>query len=83
MNKPIILAYHSINDQRSDSLSVSTKNFRWQIEYYLKRGYKTITLEDYALKKYSDNQKILIITFLNLRAILTKQKPTIILEIHI
>jgi peptidoglycan/xylan/chitin deacetylase (PgdA/CDA1 family) len=63
MNKPIILAYHSINDQRSDSLSVSTKNFRWQIEYYLKRGYKTITLEDYALKKYSDNQKILIITF--------------------
>ena len=63
MSKPIILAYHSINDRRKDSLSVSTENFRWQIEYYLNKGYRTITLEDYHQKKYSEEQKILIITF--------------------
>jgi len=59
----VILAYHSINGQRNDSLSVHPEKFYWQIKYYLNRGYRSITLDDYYSNNYPEKTKLLIITF--------------------
>lgn len=41
----LVLEYHSINDRRYDTLSVSSETFRRQIECLLDRGYRIVPLE--------------------------------------
>ena len=41
----LILEYHSINDRRYDTLSVSSETFRRQIKCLVDRGYRIVPLE--------------------------------------
>ena len=41
----LVLEYHSINDRRYDTLSVSSETFRRQIECLVDRGYRIVPLE--------------------------------------
>jgi peptidoglycan/xylan/chitin deacetylase (PgdA/CDA1 family) len=41
----IILMYHRVNDLVHKEISVTKKDFRWQMEYLRKRGYRVISLD--------------------------------------
>jgi len=61
-----ILEYHSVNDMINTPLSVTTGNFKRQMEYLSKRGYTTISLDDlyrYYTSKSPLSKKPIIITF--------------------
>jgi peptidoglycan/xylan/chitin deacetylase (PgdA/CDA1 family) len=59
----VILAYHSICDVRDDSINVHPKSFIWQIGYYLKKGYRSIDLDDLIIGDFEKKEKLLLITF--------------------
>jgi len=62
-NWPLILAYHSISHYRVDSLAVNVSDFEIQMAWLYHNGYRSITLEDFVLKKYRKGERIVIITF--------------------
>ena len=64
--KVLVLAYHSINDKRTDNLAVQTTEFEHQINYLVSKGYKSITLSQFGEIKNSGSSlsaKTVIITF--------------------
>jgi len=47
---PLVLAYHRVNPQGKDSLSVRVRDFEVQTSYLRKRGWESLTLADYYLR---------------------------------
>ncbi len=43
-----ILMYHRVNDAVSKEISVSESDFRWQMEYLKRNGYRVISLDELA-----------------------------------
>ncbi|MDQ0202697.1 polysaccharide deacetylase family protein [Pectinatus haikarae] len=65
-NNILILEYHRVNDVDDDEYTISTKEFRKQIEYLSEQGYSTISLMNFIrAKKYGDKlpDKSVILTF--------------------
>lgn len=60
--RPLILAYHSVNSERTDNLAVRTSDFRRQLEWLRRRGYVAITLQRYLMEG-STSKRTAIITF--------------------
>lgn len=60
----LILMYHRVNDDIKKELSVTVSDFRWQMEYLNKHGYRVITLDE-ALGRYaaSRKKKYVVLTF--------------------
>lgn len=61
-----ILEYHRINDQDDDEYTITTKEFKEQMEYLQEQGYKTISFMDFVrAKKYGEKipEKSVILTF--------------------
>lgn len=64
----IVLAYHRVNDKRrEDALTVSLRNFEFQLRYFKDKGYHAITLNEWIKQtsslKFPLQGKKLIITF--------------------
>jgi peptidoglycan/xylan/chitin deacetylase (PgdA/CDA1 family) len=60
---PLILAYHSVSDQRQDGLSVRPADFEWQMRWLAEHGYRSLTLAEYARQRPRRGEKIVLITF--------------------
>ena len=60
---PLILAYHSVSQDRTDSLAVSTADFQWQMQWLSDRNYRSMTLADYLSHPPSDGKRVVILTF--------------------
>lgn len=60
---PLILAYHSISDQRLDGLAVRTGDFERQIRWLSKKGYRSLTLTEYLYQGWRKGERVVIITF--------------------
>lgn len=41
-----VLLYHRVQDQVQKEIAVTHRNFRWQMEYLLRKGYQVIPLEE-------------------------------------
>jgi peptidoglycan/xylan/chitin deacetylase (PgdA/CDA1 family) len=61
-NAPLILAYHSVSERRTDTLSLSTENFRHQLQWLQDNGYETLTLRD-SVRKNRTQEKVAVLTF--------------------
>lgn len=61
--EPLILAYHSVSDFRRDALAVGSTGFDEQMSWLHRRGYRAITLADYAARGFQHASKTAIITF--------------------
>jgi peptidoglycan/xylan/chitin deacetylase (PgdA/CDA1 family) len=59
----LILAYHSVSDQRSDGLSVSVPQFESQMAWLNRKGYRAITLGDFIRGAFDRRDRIVILTF--------------------
>jgi len=60
---PLILAYHSVSPHRSDGLAVKPSEFDKQMAWLKARGYRSVTLGQYAIGTFKKGERILIITF--------------------
>ena len=60
---PLILAYHSVTCNRTDSLSVRSVDFEWQIRWLHERGYRSMTLAEYISNTPSQQERVVILTF--------------------
>ncbi len=60
---PLILAYHSVSDYRCDALAVRSAAFDAQMSWLHRRGYRTVTLADYAARGFQHTSKTAVITF--------------------
>jgi peptidoglycan/xylan/chitin deacetylase (PgdA/CDA1 family) len=58
--RPLILAYHSVCDEREDGLAVRTADFRRQMHYLAERGYRSVRLSDLSDARI---EKAVAITF--------------------
>ena len=56
-----VLAYHRVNDESADYVTVSANNFRAQMAYLAEHGYRTVSLFD--LIKGRTEPKDIVITF--------------------
>lgn len=61
--EPLILGYHSVSDFRRDALAVGSTGFDEQMNWLHRRGYRSITLADYAARGFQHASKTVIITF--------------------
>jgi peptidoglycan/xylan/chitin deacetylase (PgdA/CDA1 family) len=59
---PLILAYHSVSGHRRDALAVRSARFDEQMSWLHRRGYRTVTLADYAGRGFRHTSKTAIIT---------------------
>ena len=62
-DRPLILAYHSVNTRREDGLAVGIDDFRNQMSWLQRRGYRSMTLRDFTGLKIEKGGPLLIITF--------------------
>jgi peptidoglycan/xylan/chitin deacetylase (PgdA/CDA1 family) len=60
---PLVLAYHSVSNCRTDGLSVGTSEFEAQISWLCQEGYQSITLSDFVSQPVPEENPIVIITF--------------------
>lgn len=60
---PLILAYHSVNDQRTDSLAVRVANFESQMDWLHRHSYRSITMAQFAMEEVEERERVVIITF--------------------
>lgn len=60
---PLILAYHSISQHRTDTLAVRAIDFEKQMAWLQRQGYRSITLADFATQTLKKGERIVIITF--------------------
>lgn len=61
---PLILAYHSVSDDRTDALAVRVADFNYQMEWLNRHGYKSMTLAEFKRQPIHDkSERIVIITF--------------------
>ena len=62
-----ILMYHRVNDEIKKEISVTNSNFRWQMEYLKRKGYKVISLDAAIELKSSTSvqksEKYVVLTF--------------------
>lgn len=57
-----ILLYHRVNDGVNKEISVRTADFRWQMEYLKRHGYRVVTLDE-AVAGLPEGGKRVVITF--------------------
>jgi peptidoglycan/xylan/chitin deacetylase (PgdA/CDA1 family) len=62
MSESLILAYHSVSQRRTDTLSLSEDNFRNQLQWLKNNNYQTMTLQD-TIRTNTRNSKVAVITF--------------------
>ncbi len=60
---PLILAYHSVSEGRSDSLAVRLGDFESQIAWLEHKGYRSTTLADFHAGAARESEPVVIITF--------------------
>jgi len=60
---PLILAYHSVSDERTDSLAVRVSDFEMQTAWLHRRGYRSMTLESFNAQTPRKGERVVIITF--------------------
>jgi len=60
---PLILAYHSVSEHRSDALAVRVADFEAQMAWLHRHGYQSMTLAEYAHQTIEKGERIVIITF--------------------
>ncbi|HEX6920787.1 MAG TPA: polysaccharide deacetylase family protein [Actinomycetes bacterium] len=60
---PLILAYHSISDRRSDGLAVRVDDFDGQLGWLRRHGFRSMTLADYIAERPEKGSRIVIVTF--------------------
>jgi len=60
---PLILAYHSISERRRDGLAVRLADFESHMAWFHDRGYRSMTLAEYARQTVGKGERIVIITF--------------------
>ncbi|MBK9711681.1 MAG: polysaccharide deacetylase family protein [Kouleothrix sp.] len=60
---PLILAYHSISEQRRDSLAVRVADFDAQLAWLRGRGYRSLTLAEYVRCPPARGERVVILTF--------------------
>lgn len=60
---PLILAYHSVSERRTDGLAVRAADFEAQIAWLQRSGYRSMTLAQFAERPVQRGAKIAIITF--------------------
>ena len=60
---PLILAYHSISQTRTDNLTVSAADFRRQMEWLSRSRYETVTLSQYVNRDNRRTDRSVVITF--------------------
>jgi peptidoglycan/xylan/chitin deacetylase (PgdA/CDA1 family) len=64
---PVILLYHRVNDCIKKEMAVKTSNFRWQMDYLRRKGYRVISL-DQAIRmanmmRTAELKKTVVLTF--------------------
>jgi peptidoglycan/xylan/chitin deacetylase (PgdA/CDA1 family) len=60
---PLILAYHSVSDARTDGLAVRASDFEYQIGWLHRHGYRSITLAEFRGETFNRGERVVIITF--------------------
>jgi peptidoglycan/xylan/chitin deacetylase (PgdA/CDA1 family) len=60
---PLILGYHSINDNREDGLAVKASDFERQIAWLHRKRYRSSTLADFAKGLAERGEQTVVITF--------------------
>lgn len=60
---PLILAYHSVSERRTDSLAVRVSDFEYQMAWLRRNGYKSMTLAEFTSQPVPKGERIVIITF--------------------
>ena len=60
---PLILAYHSVSEQRQDGLTVRVGDFQWQMAWLHGHGYRSLTLAEFVREVPKKGERIVIITF--------------------
>ena len=60
---PLILAYHSVNDQREDCLAVRVADFERQLAWLARRGYRSLTLAEFRRQEIQKGERVVILTF--------------------
>ena len=61
---PLILAYHSVSDDRNDALAIRVANFEYQMAWLNRNGYKSMTLAEFKSQPIQNKgERIAIITF--------------------
>ncbi|HZW04740.1 MAG TPA: polysaccharide deacetylase family protein, partial [Anaerolineaceae bacterium] len=60
---PLILAYHSVSDARTDGLAVRPEAFDWQMRWLAEHGYRAATLSQWAVGAASRGERAVWITF--------------------
>ena len=63
LNWPLILAYHSVSDNRHDGLAMRVSQFEQQMRWLSRRGYRSLTLAQYRSQPIRKGERIVIITF--------------------
>lgn len=60
---PLILAYHSISDRRSDDLAVRVDDFDGQLRWLRRHGYRSMTLRQYVEERPPRGERVVVVTF--------------------
>ncbi len=60
---PLILAYHSVSEERKDGLAVRPADFERQMRWLASHGYRSITLAEHLRRPARRGEKVVIITF--------------------
>jgi peptidoglycan/xylan/chitin deacetylase (PgdA/CDA1 family) len=60
---PLILAYHSVGGRRRDALAVRPADFRRQMAWLRRRGYRSLTLGDFLRQPVPKGERVVVITF--------------------
>jgi len=60
---PLILAYHSVSEERQDGLAVRPADFERQMRWLASQGYRSITLAGHLTNPAPRGERVVIITF--------------------
>ena len=62
-NWPLILAYHSVNDRRTDPLAVRASDFEQQMAWLYRQGFKAITISQFVSEPTNKGNRVVMLTF--------------------
>ena len=60
---PLILAYHSVSDERDDALTSRADSFEAHLVWLRARGYRSVTLRDLTAGSLTPGERVVIVTF--------------------
>ena len=60
---PLILAYHSVSQHRTDGLAVPAGEFERQMDWLHRRAYRTVTVTEFINGGFSPDEPLALITF--------------------